>query len=75
MNVAVKNEIISELENLPEQKVNSVLDYIHFLAHEASGHYPNQTTREAIEQLNRDKDSLKSYSSAEEMFQDMGIEI
>lgn len=63
------------MENLPEKKVSSVLDYIHFLAYEEKEHYPNKTTRKAIEQLNRDKDSLKSYSSAEEMFQDKDIEI
>lgn len=74
MSSAVKNQIMVELENLPEQKAYSLLDYLHFLKKEMKESQPNQTTIDAIEQANRDRAKLKGYSSAKEMFQDLGID-
>lgn len=74
MNSAVKNQIMVELESLPEQKAYSLLDYLHFLKQEINEDKPNQATREAIEQLDRDRENLKGYASSSELFQDLGID-
>lgn len=74
MNVAMKNQIISELDNLPDQEGHSLLDYLHFLKQEMRSHYPNAETIEAINELENDKGELKTYSSATDLFDDLEIE-
>lgn len=73
MNVAMKNQIISELEGLPDQKGPSLLDYLHFLKQEVIDYTPNQETIDAINQADRDRKTAKSFSSVDEMFEDMDI--
>ena len=74
MNSAVKNQIMSELENLPDQKAYSLLDYLLFLKQEMTESQPNEVTMESIKQANRDRASMKGYSSSKEIFQDLGID-
>ncbi len=74
MNVAMKKQIISELDSLPDQQGCSLLDYLHFLKQEQKGYTPNSKTIEAINELENDKGDLKTYSSASEMFDDLGIQ-
>ena len=74
MNQAMKNQIISELDGLPDQKAYSLLDYLHFLKQEQNEYYPNKETVEAIKEVEANKDNLHSYSSAYELFDDLGIE-
>ena len=71
MNMAMKRQIISELDTLTDTKAASLLDYLHFLKQEKQEYYPNTET---IEALNEDKSNFKSYSSAEEIFDDLGID-
>lgn len=74
MNQAMKNQIISELDSLPDQKAYSLLDYLHFLKQEQKGYQPNNETVEAIKEVEANKDRLHSYNSADELFDDLGIE-
>lgn len=74
MNTAMKNQIMSELDSLPDKKGPSLLDYLHFLKQDSIEYTPNQETIDAIEEGNRERKKLKSFSSVDEMFKDMGIE-
>lgn len=73
MNVAMKNQIISELDSLPDQQGYSLLDYLHFLKQEQKSDKPNAATIDAINELENDKGKLKTYSSAADMFDDLGM--
>ena len=73
MNASMKNQIISELDELPDNKGYSLLDYLHFLKQD-EGFSPNKETINAIEEVEKNRDKLKSYSSADELFDDLGIE-
>jgi len=72
MNIAVKKQIISELDSLPDQKGYSLLDYLHFLKQDKNEYEPNQETIKAIQEK---KESLHSYSSTDELFNDLSIEV
>lgn len=74
MNNAMKNQIISELDGLPDQKAYSLLDYLHFLKQEQNEYYPNNETVKAIEEVESNKENLKTYNSADDLFDDLGIE-
>lgn len=74
MNQTRKNKIISELGGLPDQKAYSLLDYLHFLKQEQKEYHPNKGTIEAIKEAEANKDHLASYNSADELFDDLGIE-
>ncbi|MDA3850957.1 MAG: hypothetical protein PF447_06760 [Spirochaetaceae bacterium] len=74
MNIVMKNQIISELDSLPDQKGPSLLDYLHFLKKDSIDYTPNQETIDAINQADRDRKNMKSFSSVDDMFKDMGIE-
>lgn len=69
MNNTIKNRILLELDNLPDQKAYSLLDYLHFL-NKNSDDIPNTESIAAITQADNDISSLKSYSSAEDIFND-----
>jgi predicted RNA methylase len=73
MTKTMREQIIAELDTLPDQKVPSLLDYLHFLRQE-SEYIPNQKTINAIEQGERERKKIKSFSSVNEMFNDMGID-
>jgi len=74
MNLAIKKQIISELDSLPDKKGYSLLDYLHFLKQDQKKYYPNKETIEAIEEVEESKDNLRLYTSADELFEDLGIE-
>lgn len=74
MNHAMKNQIISELDGLPDQKGYSLLDYLHFLKQEQNEYYPNNETLEAIKEVESNKKNLNTYNSADDLFDDLGIE-
>ncbi|MDA3850705.1 MAG: hypothetical protein PF447_05485 [Spirochaetaceae bacterium] len=75
MNTAMKNQIIQELDSLPDQKGYTLLDFVHFLKQEQKGNSPNAETNEAINEVENDKGELKTYNSASELFEDLAIEI
>jgi hypothetical protein len=74
MNHAMKNQIISELDGLPDQKAYSLLDYLHFLKQEQKEYFPNNITVEAIKEVETNKENLRTYDSAKELFDDLSIE-
>lgn len=49
MNLAIKKQIISELDNLPDKKGYSLLDYLRFLKQDKENYFPNEETVKAIE--------------------------
>ena len=75
MDNAVKDHIIKELDRLPDRKVHSLLEYLNALMDEDEGNYPNARTRAAIEELDENHGSLPAYSSSDELFADMDIDV
>ena len=73
MDLAIKKQIISELDNLPDKKGYSLLDYLRFLKEDKENYHPNKKTIEAIEEVAENKDSLHTYGSTDELFEDLGI--
>ncbi len=74
MNQTMKNQIISELDGLPDHKAYSLLDYLHFLKQEQNENYPNNETVKAIKEVEANRENLHTYSSADDLFNDLGIE-
>ncbi len=74
MNHAMKNQIISELDGLPDQKAYSLLDYLHFLKQGQKEYYPNNETVEAIKEVEANKENLNAYNTVDDLFDDFGIE-
>ena len=73
MDMAIKKQIISELDNLPDKKACSLLDYLHFLKQDQDKYHPNKETIEAINEVAENNNHLQTYSSADELFEDLGI--
>lgn len=71
MNTVMKEQIISELDNLPDQKAHSLLDYLHFLKQDSQNYQPNDETIEAMEE---DKSHFSTYRSAGELFDSLKTE-
>ena len=74
MDLAIKKQIISELENLPDKKGYSLLAYLRFLKEDKDNYYPNKETIEAIEEVAENNNNLQTYDSADELFKDLGID-
>ena len=74
MDLAIKKQIISELDNLPDKKGYSLLDYLRFLKQDKENYYPNKDTIEAIEEVSENNNSLQTYNSTDELFKDLGID-
>ena len=60
-----KKNMLSELKDLPEDKVDSLLHYIHFLKFE--GDIPNRTTQKTFKDTDSGK-NIKTYSSLNDFF-------
>jgi len=74
MDLAIKKQIISELDNLPDKKAYSLLDYLHFLKQDQNKYHPNKDTIKALEEVAEKNNNLKSYGSADELFEDLRID-
>lgn len=74
MDLAIKNQIISELDNLPDKKGYSLLDYLRFLKQDKENYYPNKETITAIEEVADNNNTLQTYGSADSLFKDLGID-
>ena len=66
----IKKRIIPELENFPEDKTDSLLDYILFLKFEDKIKTPNKITEQTLKDTDKNK-NLNTYSSLDEFFQKM----
>ena len=73
MDLAIKKQIISELDNLPDKKAYSLLDYLYFLKQDKNKYSPNKKTIKALEEVVENNNNLKSYGSADELFADLRI--
>jgi len=71
MNAIIREQIISELESLPDQKVPSLLDYIHFLKQDSLSYQPNTETKMAMEE---DKSNFPTFNSAEDLLESLKTE-
>ena len=72
MNTVMKEQIISEMESLPDQKAHSLLDYLHFLKQDSQNFQPNDET---IEALKEDKSRFPTYNSTVKLFESLKAEI
>ena len=61
--------IINELKDFPEDKVDSLLNYMHFLKFE-SLHVPNRTTEKTFKDTDNGK-NINTYSSLDDFFDKM----
>ena len=71
MNTYTREQIISELESLPDQKIPSLLDYIHFLKKDSLGYQPNTGAQMTMEE---DKSSFPTFNSAEDLLESLKTE-
>ncbi len=74
MDLSLRKQIISELDNLPNKKAYSLLDYLRFLKQDQDKYNPNKETIEAIEEVAENNNYLQSYSTADELFKELGID-
>ena len=73
--MTIKEIIISELKNFPDEKAGSLLDYIQFLKYETkdtSAKVPNRATRKTFKDTDKGK-GLNTYSSPDEFFNKMKV--
>lgn len=70
------NKFVKELKSLPEDKINSLFDYMHFLkkqkVSDKQRNNPNQETLKAINDVEQRKNLTKS-KNAQDMFKKLGI--
>jgi len=69
-----KEIIITELEDFPDDKVESLLDYIHFLKYDSrknTNKMPNRTTKKTFNDTDKGK-GLNTYSSLDDFFNKIG---
>lgn len=76
MTTNVINEIVSELKDFPNEKANSLLDYLHFLKYEKivkeAQNVPNETTLQTFKDTDEGK-NLNVCKNADDMFNRLGI--
>ena len=65
-----KNRVIQELEDFPENKINSLLDYIYFLKFEDQIEIPNETTEQTFKDTDAGK-NLNEYNTLNDFFNKM----
>jgi len=73
--MTIKEIIITELNDFPDEKAESLLDYIHFLKYESrenSSRIPNRTTKKTFKNTDNGK-GLNTYSSVDDFFNKMGV--
>lgn len=66
----IKKRIISEINNIPDNKANSLLDYILFLKFEEAIKIPNKVTEQTFKDSDKNK-NITTYSSLDEFFKKM----
>ncbi len=72
MTTEMKKKIIHEINEIPDNKAGSLLDYILFLKYTADDKIPNQQTIDTFNDTDNKK-NLNVCSSAEDMFNQLGI--
>ena len=75
MTTAIKKRIISEMNDLPDDKAISLLDYLKFLKSKNKGRKEkkiNSVTRKAFQDTDNGKNLIKC-KNADDMFKKLGI--
>ncbi|HOF00936.1 MAG TPA: hypothetical protein PK385_04085 [Spirochaetota bacterium] len=76
MTTNVIDEIVNELKDFPNEKANSLLDYLHFLKYEdkvkEEHNIPNETTLQTFKDTDEGK-KLNICKNADDMFNRLGI--
>ncbi len=72
MTTKVKNKIITELKDFPENKIDTLLNYIHFLKLEDKIEIPNKTTEKTFKDTDSGKNIIKC-KSVDDMFNKLGV--
>ena len=70
MTTKVKDRILNELEDFPENKIESLIDYMHFLKQDNKIKIPNKETEQTFKDTDTGK-NLNSYNSVDEFFEKM----
>jgi hypothetical protein len=66
------SDFYAHIEKLAKRENRSVNNYIETILSKATNFkIPNEETREAIKELERDKATLKRYSGADDLFEDL----
>ncbi len=77
MTTNIINEIVSELKDFPNEKANSLLDYLHFLKYEKivkeEQNIPNETTLQTFKDTDEGK-NLNQYNSFDDFLTEMNKE-
>ena len=72
MTTKIKNKIITELKNFPENKVDSLLNYMHYLKIEDEIKIPNKLTEKTFKDTDAGKNIIKC-KNVDDMFNKLGI--
>lgn len=70
MTATIKKRIISEIDDIPDSKAASLLDYILFLKFEQDLKIPNKVTEQTFKDSDNGK-NINSYSSLDDFFKKM----
>lgn len=71
MKAAMKNKIITEINDVPDSKAATLLNYIRFLKYEDEFKIPNEITEKTFRDTDRGK-NIKTHASLDEYFKKMG---
>lgn len=70
MTTSIKKRILSEIDDVPDNKAKSLLDYIRFLKFENNIKIPNKITEQTFKDSDNNK-NINTYSTLENIFQKM----
>ena len=70
MKAAIKNKIISEINDIPDSKASSLLNYIRFLKYEDEFKTLNALTEKTFKNTDKRKD-IKTHKSLDDYFKKM----
>ena len=72
--IQIKN-MVEKLNHMSSDRLAEINDFIDFIQQRDLDYIPNAETIEAIKELENDKGELKTYKSADDLFDDLGIEL
>lgn len=70
MKTALKNKIITEINDIPDSKAGSLLNYIRFLKYEDEFKTPNALTEKTFKSTDKKK-NITTHASLEDFFKKM----
>ncbi|HNZ26851.1 MAG TPA: hypothetical protein PLG34_01240 [Spirochaetota bacterium] len=70
MTTSIKKRILLEIDDIPDNKANSILDYILFLKYKENIKIPNEITEQTFKDSDNNQ-NINAYSSLDNFFQKM----